>query len=216
MSLWLVSEDLLLEDLGEMKENYPEDYEDLTTTALLREVALDPMVILGLDTDTITRRISSLGFSSVIARRFKDRVIAARASVLDLFRAQNKWVRVVIVRVECKGGRGGGVDDEEDEEKENVGETILESYETVLPLALLFCMHPRLGIEGLGTSGITTHGMTIYRITQTKAESILLFFCGAMDDEESRHSHMTNHIEELQRDFVRATPEQTIVIKIVE
>jgi hypothetical protein len=213
MSSFLVAEDLLLEtSLVEMQESYPEDYEDLDANALLRDLAYDPMLVVTANTDILKRRIRSLGFSSVTAHRFREKVLSSCKALRDLFVAQNEWVGVGVVRVEI-----------DDAGKE----VVLSNHDSVLPLSLVWAMYPRINLitaleKDKSYNGSTpsshpiVHVEVIYSLTRTKAQSILLFLCDALRPEDEDLSFMTNQITDIQRDIIGRPMSRILVLKIVE
>lgn len=215
MSMFLVAEDLLLESsLADVRECYPEDYEGLTTNALMREIAHDPMMAVACNTDTLKRRVRELGFPSVTAHRFKERVQSSCKALREIFVHQNEWVGVGVVRVEIN-----------DEGKE----VVLETHDTTLPLALVWAMYPRINITSLTQSSDSAtphppptpdkplvHIEVICSITRTKAQSILLFLCGALRHSDEDISYMANNIADLQSQQTGRPHARILVVKIVE
>lgn len=216
MSHWLIAEDLLLEsDLRETKDAYPEDYKDLTTNTLLREVAYDPLLLVAMNTDLLPRRLRGLGFSSVTCHRVRERVLSGRSSLRDLIADKNEWIRVCVLRVEIE------------EEDEDLGcdhgisgrsfEVVAEARDTVLPLAVLWSLFPRVGSVTSWTKGESkTHVETIYTATRTKAQSILLFLCGALRAEDEDLTYMTNHLADMQARHEPTDQSRVLVLKVIE
>lgn len=215
MSHWLIAEDLLLEsDLCESKDAYPEDYESLTTNTLLRQVAYDPLLLVAMNTDLLPRRLRGLGFSSVTCHRFRERVMSGRSSLRDLIVEENEWVRVCVLRVEVEEEVGARDDGKSPRPS---FEVITEARDTVLPLAVLWCLFPRVGSISSWAKGDTkTHVETIYAPTRTKAQSILLFLCGALRAEDEDLAFMTNHLADMQAKHDPADQSRILVLKVLE